>query len=300
MKITPLIVTYNRLGKLQKTLAATLALPFDAVVVIDNHSTDGTREWLKAQSAPHLHCCFSPENSGGAGGFARGVAYIAEHLTTDWVVFYDDDAWPDPSFIDNFSCIATDKYELYCARVLSADGRLSPMNVPWSAPQDTFFAAIHYLFNKNAFIPAPDKASGVCTFSFVGGIVSSRLIRESCGLIEKDFFIYFDDVCYSWRLFSRGNPILYHPELLMHHDVPSVVSGQPAWKHYYLLRNLLLFRRLLNCPPFFGRTAIGLRIVHSLLRALKSPQRFYCLRLLVKAVCDGLSHKRPVSGKSGI
>lgn len=300
MKITPLIVTYNRLEKLQKSLAATLALPFDSIVVIDNHSTDGTREWLKAQSDPRLHCYFSPENSGGAGGFARGVTYITENLTTDWVVFYDDDAWPDPAFVDNFSRIVTDKYPLYCARVLSADGRLCPMNVPWSAPQDTCFAAIHYLVNKNAFIPAPDTPSVVCTFSFVGAIVSSRLIRESGSLIEKDFFIYFDDVCYSWRLFSQGNPILYHPDLIMHHDVPSAASILPAWKQYYLLRNLLLSRRVLNSPPFFGRTATGLRIAHSLLRALKSPQRIHCLRLLVRAVCHGLSGKRSLPGKPGL
>ncbi|MBS0910583.1 glycosyltransferase [Tatumella sp. JGM118] len=300
MKMTPLIVTYNRLEKLQKSLAATLALPFDSIVVIDNDSTDGTREWLKAQSDPRLHCCFSPVNSGGAGGFSRGVAYIAENLTTDWVVFYDDDAWPDPSFIDNFSRIVDGRYELYCARVLSAEGRLCPMNVPWSAPQDTFFAAIHSLVNKHAFIPDPDTPGGVCTFSFVGAIVSSRLIRESGDLIEKDFFIYFDDVCYSWRLFSQGNPILYHPELIMHHDVPSAVSDLPAWKHYYLLRNLLVFRRLRDCPPLFGRTATALRIAHSLLRAMKSPQRLYCLRLLVKAVWHAFSGKRPMPGKPGL
>ena len=299
MKITPLIVTYNRLEKLKKSLAATLALPFDSVVIIDNHSTDGTRAWLETQTDPRLHCCFSPVNSGGAGGFARGVAYIADNLTTDWVVFYDDDAWPDPSFIDNFARIVTNNYELYCARVLSADGRLCPMNIPWSAPQNTFCAAIHYLVNKKAYIPAPDNASDVCTFSFVGGIVSSRLLRQSQDLIESDFFIYFDDVCYSWRLFSQGNPILYHPELVMHHDVPAESGELPAWKQYYLLRNLMLSRRLLNSPPFFGRTATGLRIGQSLLRALKSPQPLVSIRLLGRAVWHGLSRKRPVTGRPG-
>lgn len=41
MKYTALIVTFNRLGKLKKTVEETLKLEFTNIVIVNNGSTDG-------------------------------------------------------------------------------------------------------------------------------------------------------------------------------------------------------------------------------------------------------------------
>ncbi|MBN3339109.1 hypothetical protein H4W20_03762 [Klebsiella pneumoniae] len=43
MKYTALIVTFNRLGKLKKTVEETLKLEFTNIVIVNNGSTDGTQ-----------------------------------------------------------------------------------------------------------------------------------------------------------------------------------------------------------------------------------------------------------------
>ena len=56
-RLVAVVVTYNRLNKLQDTVARLLeAAPADlaAVVVVDNASTDGTAAWLANQSDPRL------------------------------------------------------------------------------------------------------------------------------------------------------------------------------------------------------------------------------------------------------
>lgn len=49
MKYAALIVTYNRLEKLQLCWKATAALSFEHIVIVDNASSDGTEQWLAAR-----------------------------------------------------------------------------------------------------------------------------------------------------------------------------------------------------------------------------------------------------------
>ena len=75
MNIGVVIVTYNRLMKLKKCLAAYEAqtLSPEYILIVDNCSADGTGEYLDewAKHTPLrnptvIHCS---HNSGGAGGF---------------------------------------------------------------------------------------------------------------------------------------------------------------------------------------------------------------------------------------
>ena len=63
-KLTIAIPTYNRLQKLKRTLVQVLALskgkPVE-VLVSDNGSTDGTREYLQSISQAELHCYFNEQ-----------------------------------------------------------------------------------------------------------------------------------------------------------------------------------------------------------------------------------------------
>ncbi|WP_238986796.1 glycosyltransferase [Paracoccus sp. MKU1] len=48
--VAAVVVTFNRLRHLKKTLARLLSEPLDHVVVVENGSTDGTRDWLAGQA----------------------------------------------------------------------------------------------------------------------------------------------------------------------------------------------------------------------------------------------------------
>ncbi len=63
------IVTYNRVELLKECLACVCGQnhSFSRVIVVDNHSTDGTAEFLAARE--DLDVIREPENLGGAGGF---------------------------------------------------------------------------------------------------------------------------------------------------------------------------------------------------------------------------------------
>lgn len=68
MKYTALIVTFNRLGKLKKTVEETLKLEFTNIVIVNNGSTDGTQAWLSSIVDSRVIVLTLTENTGGAGG----------------------------------------------------------------------------------------------------------------------------------------------------------------------------------------------------------------------------------------
>ncbi|MGG5901449.1 glycosyltransferase, partial [Escherichia coli] len=68
MKYTALIVTFNRLGKLKKTVEETLKLEFTNIVIVNNGSTDGTQAWLSSIVDTRVIVLTLTENTGGAGG----------------------------------------------------------------------------------------------------------------------------------------------------------------------------------------------------------------------------------------
>ena len=82
MKFAVTIVTYNRLELLKECIRQVLSqtVPFSYICIVDNHSTDGTGEYLdelvsetassKEQGA-EFHILHLSENIGGAGGFAK-------------------------------------------------------------------------------------------------------------------------------------------------------------------------------------------------------------------------------------
>lgn len=84
------IVTWNRLDVLKRCLASVYAQVNAAdleVIVLDNGSTDGTREWL--QSAPHpFRLILFDKNLGASGARNEGIRLA----TAPYVCFLDSDA----------------------------------------------------------------------------------------------------------------------------------------------------------------------------------------------------------------
>ena len=100
MNITAVVVTWNGLEDFRRCIAAlrNQTRRIDRIVVVNNASTDGTKEWLDSQTG--LEVIHQRKNLGNGGGLKIGYERALE-LGADLVYSLDDDAVAKENAVEN-------------------------------------------------------------------------------------------------------------------------------------------------------------------------------------------------------
>ena len=228
MKVSAVIVTYNRLELLKECLetVSQQSAPLHRIVVIDNASDDGTGAFLKQfsdNSSYHVVTC--EKNLGGAGGFALGLK-TAVLDGADYVWIMDDDTIPERDALLNLTKHVGGNLGFVCSSVKWVDGSDHLMNKPGGVR----FNNLKGLYECEC-----------C--SFVSVLIASKAIKK-VGLPYKEFFIWCDDLEYTLRLYKAGYNCIYEPQSIVVHKsktnyFPSVDIApiEMANRFYYQARN---------------------------------------------------------------
>lgn len=300
--VAAIVVTFNRLEQLQKTVTRLLAEPVDHLLLVDSGSTDGTRRWLAALRDPRLTVIEMAHNGGGALGFETGMRAARSRFDPDWLVLMDDDARPTPGamtgFRDGLRLGRWAGAEALAAAVRFPDGQICEMNRPWVNPFASLGVFVKVLAGGGrAAFHIPDSAYAAKRprpldgTSFVGFFVSRAGVTRA-GYPDGRLFIYGDDVLYTLGLTQAGGRLLFAPDLTFEHECGTQLAGaipRPFWKIYYNYRNRwLIYRRAAGGLVFPLLMAAmlpkWLATGHSLPRA----ERRICRRLIRLAIGDAL------------
>lgn len=120
-KILAVVVTYNRLELLKrciKGLQSQTLKDFD-ILIVNNGSTDGTKEWIDSLSKEILR--IHQGNLGGAGGFYAGQKYGYDN-GYEWIWMMDDDGVPDSNQLSELLKVA-ERYDKKNNRSLGSEYR---------------------------------------------------------------------------------------------------------------------------------------------------------------------------------
>lgn len=185
MKINCVVVTYNRLSLLKENLNALKGqtVPINKIFVINNNSTDGTKEWLDSISYDQqLKIYHLPKNIGGAGGFYEGIKH-GTLAGCDYIWIMDDDTIPTPNALYELTkgCSLTDNIGFVCSKVTWIDHNIHQMNIPEIVTDK----------KGEPMIYQNQQTTGILchSCSFVSVMFSSKAIFKS-GLPIKEFFIW--------------------------------------------------------------------------------------------------------------
>lgn len=238
--VAVVIVTFNRADLLRRCLdglAASTRRP-DTVIVIDNASTDHTRDVLATYDGLPLQAVHSATNDGGAGGFHRGVA-LAHEQGFDRVWLMDDDVVPDQDCLavlmaHDGPCLIAVREDLTGALCEKAATRFDLRNPLSVRPKRE---SIDQAYATRAAMPAELPVENV---AFEGFLVK-REVLDAVGLPDPSYFIFYDDVDFAVRARRAGFPVLaLRDAVLVRQLAFDQQHDTRSWKGYFMYRNLFL------------------------------------------------------------
>ncbi|NKZ02474.1 glycosyltransferase [Actinomadura latina] len=287
-RVTAVVVTHNRRELLTEALAALAAQtrPPDAVIVVDNASTDGTAGLVR-ERFPGAELLVLGVNTGGAGGFAAGIARALDAPGTGLLWLMDDDTVPEPGALAALLDArdrASAEPALIASRVVWTDGRDHPMNTPRVKPGAS---------RAELAAAAEIGCRPVRSASFVSVLLDAAAVRER-GLPVADYFLWNDDFEFTTRLL-RGRTGLYCPASVVVHKTRTFggTDADPGDRFYYEVRNKLwLFTRSRGLAPAERVLYAGSSARRWARTYLRSQDRATLRKGLREGVRDGL-RRRP-------
>ncbi len=242
-EVWAIVVTRDRRDLLSGCLAALEAQERapDRVLVVDNASSDGTPDMVRAEH-PSVELLSLRVNEGGAGGFHEGMKQ-AHAGGAEWLWLMDDDTVPEPGALSELLAAAgrLDESPAFLAsRAVWRDGRVHPMNALWP---DRTRAAL-------AVEGAERRVMPVRSATFVSLLVHRGAVDRH-GLPRKEFFVWSDDIEYTSRIVLAGDGGYLVPASRVLHDTPdphTAATAEPE-RFYLHVRNTLLIALAPGRPP---------------------------------------------------
>ncbi len=253
-KVIVLILSYNGKYLLDDSISSYLSndYPNFSVAVIDNGSTDGTKEYVE-ENFPKVNLIRLEKNRGYSGGFNFGLDWaFNKQEGVDYVVVTNNDVKVDSKVISELVKVArTDKmigfvtgkaYYFDEPEILQTVGKKShPLY--WNGG---------HIGSKEIDKGQYDKVEERYFADDIFTLVSKNLYNETGGYDET---FQFQSEEYDWqaRAKSKGYKIMYTPYAKIWHKESMTIGKQSAFKAYYNARNPMLVILKHKSPDFFRK-----------------------------------------------
>ncbi|MDE6716297.1 MAG: glycosyltransferase family 2 protein [Muribaculaceae bacterium] len=299
MKIYAVVVTYNRLALLTRLVAKLTDIPkLTKIVIVNNGSNDGTREWLDSLVADSRLCIIHQDNVGGSGGFYTGMK-AAYESGADYVWCMDDDVYPTDNCLDTLlKADVSGEIGILCPRRVMIDNKEPFATECRKLDLSNPIASLHAGPLKKEVITEPVEIEGMV---FEGPLIKRELIK-AIGYPNKDLFIFYDDTDYSYRAALAGYKVMYVPDAILEKerffvkDTWQQKQMKKRWKRLYHVRNNAYFNHKYGknvmvryMRPF--TTLVGYLFSTALLLPRKNGASVSDIRALCKAYRSGLKHQ---------
>jgi rhamnopyranosyl-N-acetylglucosaminyl-diphospho-decaprenol beta-1,3/1,4-galactofuranosyltransferase len=282
-KVAAVVVTYNRKELLKECIDSLFSQTYqiDAIIVVDNASTDGTHELLMEKgylNNSEIDYIRLPENTGGAGGFYEGIKKAYER-GINWIWIMDDDVKPKKDCLELLLKAGSDNCLDFLA-LQPARESLSGERIKWYP----YFSKI-ILRSWNT---TPDKSNSFC---FEGALINSALV-DKIGFPNKGFFTVLDDTEYGLRILSVSKLKYVDSAVIIRQlEMPKEHS---SIKRFYFFRNLFLLSKLHRIPFIWVAGIVFIQVLFSICKTIFSrneKRKWHIVKLLIKSYLDGFKSR---------
>lgn len=208
------------------------------IIIIDNGSTDGSREllWKTYGTNEKILIVELERNFGFSGGCVTALKYIdGEYI----VLCNNDDKPVDKDWL------------IELVKVVESDstiGAAFSKKLRWDYPKQ--IDSVGFTINPAGFLEQIgagelDRGQYKTTSERFGWqtpvLIRNELIQRFGGLFDSDFFIIHDDTDLSWRIWLAGYKIVFVPNSSVYHKRSATMRKLPPFiPAFYARKNILI------------------------------------------------------------
>lgn len=235
--VAVVIVNLNGAEHLRSCLDSLLVQDYPAelldILVVDNGSTDGSLELL-ARDYPNVRVLPQGTNT----GFSPAVNTGARAADAECLVLLNNDARVEPDFVRELVRGYDPASGAVCvgAHIVSWDGS----TLDFGEGAVNFYGMGQQLGFGTPIATAAIEDGRELLFACGGAMLVDRRIFLDSGGLDEDFFAYFEDVDFGWRLWVLGYRVVLAAKAKAYHKMHGTSSRFPLHQRFLLYeRNAL-------------------------------------------------------------
>ncbi|MCK5491011.1 MAG: glycosyltransferase family 2 protein [Candidatus Pacebacteria bacterium] len=211
------------------------------IIVVDNGSEK--ESILKIEKQYFDLCIIKNENNlGFAGGNNIGIKYAINN-NADYVLLINNDTIVDENFLTELVEVGEtdEKNGLLGSKIYFH----SEKNLIWSAG-----GKVNWLKNKGTHIGLDEIDDGqydeIKEVDYLTGccLLIKREVIEKIGVLEEDYFLYYEDTDFSLRAQNVGYKCIYVPASKIYHKISrSTKPGSASYIYYHVRNGLVMAKR---------------------------------------------------------
>lgn len=289
-KVSVVIPNWNGADELRGCLDSVLSQSIKAhIIVVDNGSIDDSVSIMEKEY-PMVELIRHNTNKGYAGGVNPGFR-LALQRDDDYVAPFNNDAIADKDWLKHL--VATleknPTYGVATCKILSADSR----HLDSTGDYYTIWGLPYPRGRGEAKVDAYDNQTEVFGGSGGASLYRVAMLRQ-IGLLDEDFFAYYEDVDISFRAQLYGWRVTFVPQSRVYHKISLTGRRIKGFFTYQTVKNLpwILWKNVPASLLWHIAPRFALAYVLFVGRAFQRGQGWYALKALI--VCAWFLPKKLV------
>lgn len=241
-KIAVIILNWNGKKDTLECLESVYRMDYPnlEVIVVDNGSSDDSALAIR-ERFKDVALIENKANLGFCGGYNIGIRY-ALGRKPDYLLILNNDAVTSQSLIKELKDVVDSNPEV---------GAVSPIITFYDNQDLIYFSGTKIDWGNGDFCSQYprqfiESAKGLMDIDFTGWCATfmKTEVLEKVGLLDEQFFAYYDDADWGTRCKAIGLRTVLYPKKLAAHKVSNSTGGSFSPSvYFYLFRNRLFFMR---------------------------------------------------------
>lgn len=203
------------------------------VIMVDNSSRDGSVEFVK-ERFPWVKVITNKQNY----GYSRAVNEGARLAQGEYLAILNNDTRADPEWLSSLllPLLSQGDVACSCSKILSWDGE----KIDFVGGSLSFYGH-GFKLNVGSSDSGDFDRERTVLFPCGGAMLVDRKIFLDVGGFDEDYFAFFEDVDFGWRLWVLGYRVIFTPRSVVYHRYHATTARFGYEKERFLLERNALY-----------------------------------------------------------